>query len=176
METLSEVPAEFRKSQAAGAETSAAVERLLAAMGERVKTDIGVEAVFGPAQTIGERTIIPVARVAYGYGVGGGGGPTPAPDVPAVATGAGGGAAASAKPVAVVEITARGVRVIPIVDMAALMTRALVFAGVVAVAGILFGRPRTWREPPPKRSRLARWRSGRGRRRGWPVIPALTHK
>jgi len=139
VETLGDVRVGYRAGPGTDARAKSS-EQLLEAIGERVKPQVGVDAVFGPPRTVGDRTIIPVARVAYGFGMGAGAG-KPAKDgsQDAEQAGAGGGAAAMATPVAVVEVTPDGVRVIPVVDVMRLITRVLLFVGIVSVMGILFG-------------------------------------
>jgi len=97
-----------------------------------LKETATVEKVYGPAQTIGERTIIPVAEVMYKFCMGFGKG-KPRRAEPAAAEGeegegAGGGGGVRARPVAVLEVTPTGMQVVPIVDV----TR-------MALAGILMG-------------------------------------
>jgi uncharacterized spore protein YtfJ len=139
VETLGDVPVDYRTGLGADARAKSS-EHLLETIGERVKPRVGVDAVFGQPRTVGDRTIIPVARIAYGFGMGAGAG-KPAEDggENAEQAGAGGGAAAMATPVAVVEVTPGGVRVIPVVDVVRLVTRVLLFVGIISVMGILFG-------------------------------------
>jgi uncharacterized spore protein YtfJ len=111
---------------------------LLALLRERLQTGALAETVYGPSRTVGDRTIIPVARVAYGFGLGGGASPTSAGA--GAGSGGGGGAGVKATPVAVVEISPGGTRIIPIVDVGQIVTRAFVFAGCMALAGMLLGR------------------------------------
>lgn len=63
---------------------------------------------FGEPQVVGDRTIIPVAQVAYGFGLGfGSGGPAPEDEEGSGAggEGAGGGGGASAKPCGAIVVT-----------------------------------------------------------------------
>jgi uncharacterized spore protein YtfJ len=118
-------------------------ERLLAQVAERINGRATVEAAFGPPCTVGDRTVIPVARVFYAFGGGGGNGtgPTAAAESRAGSgSGGGGGAGVRVVPVAVVEVTPDRTRVRPIVDVATLATRAFVFAGVVTALGLILGR------------------------------------
>ncbi|MBI2907850.1 MAG: sporulation protein YtfJ [Chloroflexi bacterium] len=79
---------------------------------------VGVDRVFGRPEVIGEKTIIPVARVSYGFGGGFGrkkaGGGVPAEESD---EGGGGGGGASIKPVAILEVTPGETKLIPIVDV-----------------------------------------------------------
>jgi uncharacterized spore protein YtfJ len=84
--------------------SATAVPELVRSLGDRVQSSAKAETVFGEPVTIGERTVIPVARVDYGVGVGGG--------EDAAAQGLGGGAALRALPVGALEITGSGTRFI----------------------------------------------------------------
>jgi uncharacterized spore protein YtfJ len=110
---------------------------------EQVYQTASVRAAFGEPQTVGEKTIIPVARVAYGLGLGFGEGERPAEeggDVEAAGSGAGGGGGGMATPLAVVEVTDEDTRVIPIMD-----STKLAVAGVFMAAWNLFWIARTIR-------------------------------
>lgn len=76
-----------------------------------------VNAAFGEPRQIGDRTIIPVARVGAGggFGMGAGQGEVVGGRAPG-GTGAGGGGGSMANPVAVVVVTPEDVRVQPVVD------------------------------------------------------------
>lgn len=96
-----------------------------------------VKTVFGEPYQVNGRTIIPVARVAFGLGVGGGrgtgktdrpqGSGNAEPQVPSGA-GAGGGGGVSVRPVAVLEVDASGTRVKPVVDISRLALGAMILA------------------------------------------------
>ncbi len=110
---------------------------------EQVYLRADVKAVFGEPQTVGERTIIPVARVGYGVGLGFGEGERPAEeegDVEAAGAGGGGGGGGMATPVAVLEVTSEDTKVIPIVD-----STKLALAGMIMAAWNLFWISRTIR-------------------------------
>jgi uncharacterized spore protein YtfJ len=113
-----------------------------------------VKAVFGEPYQIDGRTIIPIAKVAYGYGLGGARAngreahpPDETPGIrhetepgsggaavrPGSGAGGGGGAGISARPVAVLEVSAAETKVRPIVDV----TR-LALAGMALVAWNVF--------------------------------------
>lgn len=84
-----------------------------------LKETATVEKVFGPPQTMGDRTIIPVAEVAYAFGGGFGKGkkkePAEGEEAPE-GEGGGGGGRVKARPVAVLEVTPEGLCVVPIRD------------------------------------------------------------
>ncbi|MGQ9675486.1 MAG: spore germination protein GerW family protein [Chloroflexota bacterium] len=76
-----------------------------------------VNAAFGEPRQVGDRTIIPVARVGAGGGFGLGAGQGEVVGGRAAGgTGAGGGGGSMANPVAVVVVTTEDVRVQPVVD------------------------------------------------------------
>ena len=85
-----------------------------------------VKMLFGEPITTQGKTIIPVAKVAYGFGVGAGNarGQDNA--------GGGGGGGVHASPLGVIEITPQGTRFISISDRKKL--------AAVALASVLFGR------------------------------------
>lgn len=98
---------------------------------EDLKEKASVKAVFGEPETIGEKTIIPIARVGCGFGMGFGEGKSPAEEEGEEAPtgrGGGGGGGAWARPVAVLEVTPEETRLIPVVD-----------AGRITLAGICTG-------------------------------------
>jgi uncharacterized spore protein YtfJ len=85
-------------------------------------------ACFGPAATIGDRTVIPVAEIYYGFGVGWGGGSDPA--TKAEGGGGGGGGGARARGVAVIELSPEGVRIHAVRDDTAITLAGIAFASV----------------------------------------------
>jgi uncharacterized spore protein YtfJ len=159
----------------------AEVEEVVARLGREIGRTASAEAVFGPPRTVGERTIIPVARVAYGFGGGAapgrrrrdargaGLGPDPAaprpPEsatpagasgapAPGLPTGFGGGGGARAEPVAVIEFGPGGVRVVPVVDVNRLVGRVFAFVfGFAAVALVVRGLANRGRPAPPRAAR-----------------------
>jgi len=69
-------------------------------------------AAFGEPESVGDRTVMPVAQVSYGFGLGFGSGtaPTDEEDRPAsTGEGGGGGGGASAKPLGVIVVTPENV-------------------------------------------------------------------
>lgn len=98
---------------------------------EDMRDKASVSAVYGEPVTVGEKTIIPVADIKYGFGLGYGEGPARRDeDEEAEPSGQGGGAGGgvAARPVAVLEVTADGVEVKPVID-----------EGRIALAGIFTG-------------------------------------
>jgi uncharacterized spore protein YtfJ len=98
---------------------------------------VGIERIFGKPERVGDRTLIPVAAVSWSGGMGYGRGNYPKKDGSADAQpagpGGGGGGKVKLRPVALVEVTEAGTRVVPIIDR----TR-LLLAGMVLVAWNLF--------------------------------------
>ncbi len=118
---------------------------------EQIYQKANVKATFGELQTIGEKTIIPVARVAYGLGLGFGEGEKPGEEegqVEATGAGGGGGGGGVATPIAVVEVTDEETQVIPIVD-----TTKVALAGIFMAAWNLFWITRTIRVLKGRRAR-----------------------
>ena len=93
---------------------------------EEIPEKAVVEAVFGPPTQVGEKTVIPIGRVAYGFGLGFGQGTAatrPSPETPESAeddvaggSGGGGGGGLSVQPLAVLEVTPEATTLKPIVD------------------------------------------------------------
>lgn len=88
------------------------VKETLEAIAERLQTT-GVRTVYGEPITAQGRTVIPIARVAYGFGCGGGFSNTKASSSPERSgEGGGGGGGVRAVPAGVVEITTEQTRFI----------------------------------------------------------------
>lgn len=99
---------------------------------EPLEKSASVRSVYGEPVSAQGKTIIPVARVAYGFGGGGGSGVRD--DKPGEGEGGGGGVLAM--PVGVIEITEEGTRYIPIQD-----NRKLVAAAILGLCvGIFWAR------------------------------------
>lgn len=119
------------------------LQKFVEALGEKVSAKATVATVFGEPISVGDKKVIPVARVGYGFGGGGGGGGNKQADgskLPMIAgEGGGGGGGFAAMPVGVVEITPQTTR---FVRFGA--TRRLVgaFALGIAFAAVLKRRHR----------------------------------
>jgi len=94
-----------------------------------------VARVFGEPQTVGERTIIPVAEVRTGMGFGFGSGKANDEEAEPEGEGGGGGGGVTARPVGVVEVTPEATTFIPIKSGPAPWVFVLVGVGL----GLLFG-------------------------------------
>lgn len=119
---MTEEGEEKREEQVLGAEQPSPIvdaESMASKALDGLTQTARVSAVFGEPRTIGDRTIIPVARVfsALGFGSGGAEGPTPEGRRRPRAGGGGGGGSAVTTPTAVIEVSPEGVRVQPIVDV-----------------------------------------------------------
>jgi uncharacterized spore protein YtfJ len=112
------------------------LEKMFAAL-EDLKKVANVSAVFGEPETVGDKTIIPVAQVSYGFGMGFGEGKSPAKDEEEGPTGegkgVGGGGGASVRPLAVLEITPEETNLTSIVDAS-----RIALAGIALMAWFLF--------------------------------------
>jgi uncharacterized spore protein YtfJ len=98
--------------------------------------------VYGEPVTIDGKTIIPVAKVAYGFGGGtsapGGAAENAESDAKGTGSGAGGGIAA--KPIGVVEVTSAETKFVPFGQPRKFAIAALVGSGIGLLAGVLLGR------------------------------------
>jgi len=105
-------------------------QEILQTLGERLGGSAHVRSVFGEPVTAGDRTVIPVARVAFGMGGGGG------QRGDSETGGGGGGGGAVAVPAGVVEVSAAGTRFIHFFEprrLAAALALGL-------LGGFVFGR------------------------------------
>ena len=83
------------------------IQQLLESMAERVSASASVKNVYGEPVVVGNRTVIPAAKVRYAFGGGGGKGKE-SPE----AQGGGGGGRVSAQPCGALEVTPEGARFI----------------------------------------------------------------
>src|ERR1700742_626816 len=102
---------------------------LLQSLKKNILGQAGVKTIYGEPISSQGKTIIPVAKIAYGYGAGAGTGGMG--DSKARGEGGGGGGGARAIPVGVIEIADQQTRFVPITDRKKL-------TGAVA-AGVLLG-------------------------------------
>src|SRR3984885_15140816 len=106
---------------------------LLQSLRESILGQASVKAIYGEAVTAQGKTIIPVAKIAYGYGAGGGTGGVG--DSHARGEGGGGGGVVRAIPVGVIEISDRPTRFVPIAGRKRLAGAVLAGIGL----GMLLG-------------------------------------
>lgn len=107
---------------------------------EAVRDHAGVETAFGEPIEREGRTVVPVARMAYGFGGGFGEGDQVTDEdegtVESGGSGGGGGGGAMTRPLGVIEVTDHETRFVPLGDR----RRSLVVAGLALVVGVLLGR------------------------------------
>lgn len=107
---------------------------------ERFQDHAGATTVYGTPIEHGEKTIVPVARVAYGFGWGYGPGPggddDPPAGLPDDEQGGGMGGGVWATPAGVVEVTDEATRFVPAADVG----RRALLAGACLLLGYLLGR------------------------------------
>jgi uncharacterized spore protein YtfJ len=113
-------------------------ERLLTTLADRVKGSARVEVVYGEAREVGDKTIIPVAAVAYGFGGGAGAGSRDGGE--RGGEGSGGGGGVRVQPVGVLEVTAEETRLVAVIDWTRVITTAISFFGVWMIVRALRGR------------------------------------
>jgi uncharacterized spore protein YtfJ len=90
-----------------------------------------VKTVFGEPYQVDGRTVVPVAKVAYGFGFGAGRGDAKkngAHESGRGGAGGGGGGRVSVRPVAVLEVSGTETKIKPIVDVTRLATACMVLA------------------------------------------------
>ena len=112
-------------------------ERIVSEVLDRIRGSARVEVVYGEAREIGDKTIIPVAVVAYAFGAGAGGGASPLGE--GSTGGGGGGGGVRVQPVGVLEVTQEETRLVPVLDWTRIITTALTFLGLWMVVRALRG-------------------------------------
>lgn len=88
------------------------IQQFIQSVVDRLQTTASVKTVFGEPIEVKGRTLIPVARVAYGFCVGSGPGKQASEESKETRTGGGGGV--GVRPAGVLEITEETTRFIPI--------------------------------------------------------------
>jgi uncharacterized spore protein YtfJ len=91
------------------------IQRLLDTFAD-LRDNANVNACFGEALTVGDRTIIPVAKISYGFGMGAEQGPPS--DVESLATSTHGpyGGGMKSSPLGVIEVAEGETRIEPVLD------------------------------------------------------------
>ncbi|MGE5144107.1 MAG: GerW family sporulation protein [Acidobacteriota bacterium] len=111
---------------------------------DRLRASASVKSVYGDPITVDGKTVIPVAKVAYGFGAGHGSGThqkkTANGKTPVEGEGEGAGGGVAARPVGVVEITGQETKFVQFGAPKKLMITALVGAGLGVGLGLLLGR------------------------------------
>jgi len=112
---------------------------------ERIGATARVELVYGEERKVGNKTLIPIAAVAYAFGAGAGGGTAPSSNGPdggeaPMGGGGGGGGRVSVHPVGVLEVEDDETRLVPILDWTRIITTGLTAFGVWMVFRTIFRR------------------------------------
>jgi uncharacterized spore protein YtfJ len=111
---------------------------VLQRLGETLGSTATVKSVFGEPIQANGKTVVPVAKVAYGFGGGFGAGKH-GKEADRQGEGGGGGGAVRAFPAGVLEITESSTRFIPFTDLQLL---AGVFAAGALLGGLILARRR----------------------------------
>jgi len=108
---------------------------------EHLHVGATAKTVYGEPVTIDGKTIIPVAKVAYGFG-GGSGGPAAVEgaDAEGKPSGSGAGGGIAAKPIGVVEVTKAETKFVPFGQPKKFAIAAIVGSGIGLLAGVMLGR------------------------------------
>jgi uncharacterized spore protein YtfJ len=113
---------------------------ILHQIGESLGSSASVKSVFGEPIEAAGKTVIPVAKVAYGFGGGFGTGHGKAdPETGRHAEGGGGGGGVRAFPAGALEISENGTRFIPFPDLHWMLGA---FAAGAVLGGLILGRRR----------------------------------
>jgi uncharacterized spore protein YtfJ len=121
-------------------EPTPAGERIVSEVLDRIRASARVEVVYGESREIGDKTIIPVAVVAYAFVAGAGEGAGEEGAESGAGRGGGGGGAVRVHPVGVLEVTADETRLVPILDWTRIITAGITFLGLWLVVRALRGR------------------------------------
>lgn len=120
-------------------------QNTLSEMLERIRASARVEFVYGKERKVGNKTLIPIAAVAYTFGAGAGGGTGPSSNgqeggEASMGGGGGGGGAVRVQPVGVLEVNEDETRLVPILDWTRIITTGLTVFGVWMVFRTMFRR------------------------------------
>jgi len=114
---------------------------------DRIGATARVELVYGEERKVGNKTLIPIAAVAYAFGAGAGGGTAPTGNghdggeaLMGGGGGGGGGGRVSVQPVGVLEVDGDETRLVPILDWTRIITTGLTAFGVWMVFRTIFRR------------------------------------
>lgn len=106
------------------------VQEMVHSVAERVASVATVNTVFGDPKILNGRAIIPIAMVAGGFGAGG----ESLEDSEATSrTNGGGGGGYGVRPIAILEVSDSGTRLIPVMD-----TTKIVLAGIGLLGGFIW--------------------------------------
>lgn len=113
-------------------------KELIGSAVEHLRTSASVKTVYGDPVVVDGKTIIPVARVAYGFG--GGVGRKEKGDGHQPSEGEGAGGVVSAKPVGLVEISGEETKFVPFGQTKKLALAGLMGSGLGLILGLVLGR------------------------------------
>jgi uncharacterized spore protein YtfJ len=116
--------------------------RLIEGALDKVRATAGVKTVYGEPIKVDGKTIIPIAKVAYGAGAGAGAGPAKAEGETQSDAAEGAGVGAYAAPVGVVEISEGETKFVAINSKKKIGIAAAVGAAAGMLAGLFMGRGR----------------------------------
>jgi uncharacterized spore protein YtfJ len=119
-------------------ETASVGQNILSGLVERLKQSAHIEAAVGEPKTVGDRTVVPIGVVMYGFGAGGGAGGTERHDKGG--GGGGGGGYVRVQPIALMEITSAGSRLLPVINWTQIARSAIMFLGLWMVIRAIKGR------------------------------------
>jgi len=115
-------------------------KELIEAAVDHLRSTASVKTVYGDPVVIDGKTVIPVARVAYGFGGGSGSKQQGEGENDAPPEGGGVGGGMSAKPVGVVEVTSAETKFVAFGAKKRLAIAAAIASGIGLGLGYLFGR------------------------------------
>lgn len=113
---------------------------------DRIRATARVELVYGEERKVGEKTIIPVAAIAYAFGGGAGAGVEGSrsnghsDNGGSVGGGGGGGGSVRVQPVGVLEVTEDETRLVPILDWTRIATTAITGVAALLIVRAIFRR------------------------------------
>lgn len=110
---------------------------------DRIRATARVELVYGEERKVGEKTIIPVAAIAYAFGGGAGAGVDSgrnghSENGGSVGGGGGGGGSVRVQPVGVLEVTEDETRLVPILDWTRIATTAITGVAALLIVRAIF--------------------------------------
>lgn len=112
---------------------------------DRIRATARVELVYGEERKVGEKTIIPIAAIAYAFGGGAGAGVDSGrhnghsdDGGGSVGGGGGGGGSVRVQPVGVLEVTEDETRLVPILDWTRIATTAITGVAALLIVRAIF--------------------------------------
>lgn len=109
-------------------------DRLIDGVVSKVLNTTDARIVYGEAETQGERTVIPVARLSTAFGFGGGAGQgQDEGESGGAGSGGGGGGTVGAKPIGYIEVTPAESKFVPIQDTTAIALRVVTLVGIAMI-------------------------------------------